>query len=85
MRVGMFLTATFYGLHGRKDAIVPTGAVLHLHDRDWVFVPDGQGQFRRTPVTGGEISGDQQVILTGISPGQQVVKDALALSSESEQ
>ena len=85
MRVGMFVTATFYGLHGRKDAVVPTGAVLHLHDRDWVFVPDGQGQFRRTPVTGGEIVDGQQIVLSGISPGQQVVKDALALSSESEQ
>ena len=85
MRAGMFVTATFYGLHGRKDAVVPTGAVLHLHDRDWVFVPDGQGQFRRTQVTGGEISDGQQIILSGISPGQQIVKDALALSSESEQ
>ena len=85
MRAGMFVTATFYGLHGRKDAVVPTAAVLHLHDRDWVFVPDGQGQFRRTQVTGGDIVEGQQVILTGISPGQQVVKDALALSAESEQ
>ncbi|MBV8706553.1 MAG: efflux RND transporter periplasmic adaptor subunit [Acidobacteriaceae bacterium] len=85
MRVGMFVTATFYGLHGRKNAVVPTGAILHLHDRDWVFIPDDQGRFRRTQVTGGDISAGQQVVLSGISPGQQVVKDALALSSESEQ
>ncbi|MBV9037470.1 MAG: efflux RND transporter periplasmic adaptor subunit [Acidobacteriaceae bacterium] len=85
MRVGMFVTATFYGLHGRKNAVVPTGAILHLHDRDWVFIPDDQGRFRRTQVTGGDISDGQQVVLSGISPGQQVVKDALALSSESEQ
>lgn len=85
MRVGMFVTATFYGLPGRKDAVIPATAVLHLHDRDWVFVPDGQGQFRRTQVMGGEISNGQQVILSGISFGQQVVKDALALSAENEQ
>ncbi len=47
MRVGMFVTATFYGLHGKKYANVPSGAVLHLHDRDWVFVPIGDGQFRQ--------------------------------------
>src|SRR6202012_4541459 len=35
MRSGMFVTATFYGQHGRTYATVPSSAVLHLHDRDW--------------------------------------------------
>ncbi len=85
MRAGMFVTATFYGLHGRVYATVPSGAVLHLHDRDWVFVPSGQGEFRRTEVTGGKIIDGKQDLLSGLSPGQQVVNDALALNSESEQ
>lgn len=85
MRSGMFVTATFYGQHGRTHATVPTGAVLHLHDRDWVFVPIGNGKFRRTEVNAGKISGAAQDIMSGISPGQQVVNDALALNAESEQ
>lgn len=85
MRSGMFVTATLYGQHGRAYATVPSTAVLHLHDRDWVFIPAGTGQFRRTEITSGRISNDQQDILDGISPGQQVVNNALALSAESEQ
>ncbi|MBV8553832.1 MAG: efflux RND transporter periplasmic adaptor subunit [Acidobacteriaceae bacterium] len=85
MRAGMFVTATLYGQHGRKYATVPSTAVLHLHDRDWVFVPMGNGQFRRTEITAGKISNGQQDIISGIAPGTQVVNDALALSAESEQ
>jgi cobalt-zinc-cadmium efflux system membrane fusion protein len=82
MRSGMFVTATFYGLHGRKYAAVPTTAVIHLHDRDWVFTPVGNGQFRRQEIRGGKTNGPNQEVLAGISPGQQVVADALALNAE---
>jgi membrane fusion protein, heavy metal efflux system len=85
MRTGMFVTATFYAQHGRFYPIVPSGAVLHLHDRDWVFVPAGPGQFRRTEVTGGKIIEGKQELTSGIAPGQQVVNDALALNAEAEQ
>ena len=85
MRSGMFVTATFFGLRGKKDATVPSTSVIHLHDRDWIFVPEGQGQFRRRQITTGLLEGGTQVVLTGLQPGQQVVKDALALSAESEQ
>jgi cobalt-zinc-cadmium efflux system membrane fusion protein len=85
MRAGMFVTATFYGMHGHTYASVPSVAVLHLHDRDWVFVPDGQDQFRRTEVMAGNIVGGMQDIVSGISPGQQIVNNALALSAEGEQ
>jgi cobalt-zinc-cadmium efflux system membrane fusion protein len=85
MRSGMFVTATFYGQHGRVYATVPSAAVLHLHDRDWVFVAAGQGQFRRTEITAGKILNGTQDVISGISPGQQVVSDALALNAEGEQ
>jgi cobalt-zinc-cadmium efflux system membrane fusion protein len=85
MRTGMFVTATFYGQHGTIYATVPSGAVLHLHDRDWVFLPVGNQEFRRTEVTVGQIIDGRQDILSGITPGTQLVNDALALSSESEQ
>ena len=39
MRFGMFVTATFHGLTTEKHATVPATAILHLHDRDWVYTP----------------------------------------------
>ena len=85
MRSGMFITATFYGKHGRAYATVPASAVLHLHDRDWVFVPAGSNQFRRTAVTGGKTVEGQQQLTSGLKPGAQVVSNALAIEAESQQ
>jgi cobalt-zinc-cadmium efflux system membrane fusion protein len=86
MRTGMFLTATFFGKSkGTIYATVPATAVLHLHDKDWVFVPAPDSQFRQSEVTGGKIENNQQEILRGISPGQRVVQDALGLKAESSQ
>ena len=78
MRPGMFVTATFYGLHKQKRAAVPATAVVHLHDRDWVYVPVTNNQFRRTAVVGGDmLPGGMQEIISGITPGQRVVANAL--------
>jgi cobalt-zinc-cadmium efflux system membrane fusion protein len=86
MRLGMFVTATFHGLEKEARATVPAAAVLHLHDRDWVYVPAGPGQFQRVEVTGGKMLPDgQQEILAGIRPGQQVVSNALVLQATVEQ
>ena len=85
MRAGMFVTATLYGQHGKIFANVPATAVLRLHDRDWVFVPANNNSFRRTPVSTAKILEGTQDIASGISPGQRVVNDALALSAESGQ
>jgi len=81
LRFGMFVTATFYGLEKTVHTSVPATAVLHLHDRDWAYVPEGNG-FRRVEVTGGKmLSGDMQEILSGLSPGQKVVAMALILNA----
>jgi cobalt-zinc-cadmium efflux system membrane fusion protein len=85
MRAGMFVTATFYGQHGQRHAEIPSTAILHLHDRDWVFVPATNGQFQRREVTSGKTGNGTQTVLSGIAAGQQVVRDALALNSESDQ
>ena len=76
MRPGMFATATFYSLEKYTYTSVPASAILHLHDRDWVFIPE-QGKFRRTEVTSGaELPHGMQEILKGLEPGQQVVSNA---------
>jgi cobalt-zinc-cadmium efflux system membrane fusion protein len=86
MNIGMFVTATFHGKHLDRHAVVPADAVLHLHDRDWVFVPARDKNFRRVAVTPGKmLPGDQQEIVSGVAVGQQVVSNALSLNSTVEQ
>lgn len=86
LRLGMFVTATFHGAKKEVYAAVPASAVVHLHDRDWVYAPAGGGKFRRLEVTAGKmLPGNQQQILTGLKPGQQVVANALDLQSTVEQ
>ena len=86
MRLGMFVTATFHGQRKQIRAAVPATAILHLHDRDWVYVPVKANQFRRVEVVGGDmLPGNMQEVVSGIAPGQQVVADALALQNTVEQ
>lgn len=82
MRLGMFVKATFHGQKREVRAMVPATAVLHLHDRDWVYVPVDNGQFRRVEVTGGDmLPGSMQEIRQGIQPGQRLVQNALVLEN----
>ena len=86
MRVGMFVTATFHGQKKDTRASVPASAILHLHDRDWVYVPVGDKKFRRVEVVAGSsLPNSMQEIASGIQPGQQVVSNALVLQSTVEQ
>ena len=82
MRVGMFATATFYGLKKETYTSVPASAILHLHDRDWVFVPAPNQMFQRVEVTSGDqLPNQMQQILSGLAPGQKVVTNALSLQT----
>jgi membrane fusion protein, heavy metal efflux system len=86
MRIGMFATATFHGRRPEQHVGVPASAILHLHDRDWVYVPAGDGKFRRVGVVGGDmIDGGRQEIKSGLTVGQQVVTNALELQNSVEQ
>ena len=87
MRIGMFVTATFHGQTMEKRATVPATAILHLHDRQWVYVPLGAGRFRRQEVVAGNmLDGNQmQEIVSGIKPGDQVIASALVFQNTVEQ
>lgn len=87
MRIGMFATATFHGKQAQTALTVPAEAVLHLHDRDFVYVPTGsRGGFRRlTVVTGPMLPGDAVQIKSGLQAGQQVVARALEMQEATEQ
>jgi membrane fusion protein, heavy metal efflux system len=82
LKLGMFVTATFESRTKEAFAVVPASAILHLHDRDWVFVPAGGKQFKRVEVDAGDmLAGNNQQILSGIAPGQQVVANVLQLET----
>ena len=82
MKVGMFVTATFQGKSEQTVAAVPASAILHLHDRDWVYVPAPNNKFRRIMVvSGATLTGNMQEIMSGISDGQQVVINPLPLQN----
>jgi len=86
MRVGMFVTAVFHGLKKETYAVVPASAILHLHDHDWVYVPDGEKKFRRVNVVAGtSLPDNSQEIVSGVQPGQRIVSNALVLQSTVEQ
>jgi membrane fusion protein, heavy metal efflux system len=86
LRIGMFVTAIFHGQKKETRVAVPATAILHLHDRDWVYVPIGGNKFRRIEVTAGIALPDKmQEILSGLKPGQQLVSNALVLQNTVEQ
>jgi len=85
MRVGMFVNATFYGVQQETHAVIPKSAILHLHDRDWVYVPTIGSKFRMVEVVGGKMLPGSMQEVTGIQPGQQVVANALVLQFTTEQ
>jgi membrane fusion protein, heavy metal efflux system len=88
MRLGMFVTATFHAPQKAVHATVPASAVLHLHDRDWVYMPveGASGQFRRVEVTAGKmVPPNLQAIISGVRPGDRVATNALVLQNTAEQ
>ena len=83
MRIGMFVTATFQGQKDEVNTAVPSSAILHLHDRDWVYLPAPGNKFRKVGVVGGDaLPGGMQEIRSGLEAGQQVVTNPLALQNE---
>jgi cobalt-zinc-cadmium efflux system membrane fusion protein len=82
MRLGMFVKATFRGQTTEMHTIIPAAAILHMHDRDFVFSPAPGNKFRRLEVVSGDLLPDNtnlQEVKSGLQPGQQVVTNALVL------
>ena len=86
MRLGMFVTAIFRGQSMEMHTEVPSSAIVHIHDRDFVYVPAPGNKFRRVEVVGGDSLPDNaQEVKSGIKPGQQVVSNAVVLDHTLEQ
>jgi cobalt-zinc-cadmium efflux system membrane fusion protein len=81
MRPGMFASVTLYSKEKMNYTAVPASAIVHLHDRDWVYTPE-QGKFKRIEVVSGEqLPNGMQEIVSGLQPGQQVVTNAINLQN----
>jgi cobalt-zinc-cadmium efflux system membrane fusion protein len=64
---------------------VPASAILHLHDRDWAYLSQGGGSFRRVEVHCGQvIAPGKQEVLSGLRAGDHVAADALLLNESLE-
>jgi cobalt-zinc-cadmium efflux system membrane fusion protein len=82
LRIGMFVSATFHGRITETHTMVPASAILHMHDRDFVYVAAPDKKFRRVEVVSGDLLSDNknlQEIKSGLKPGQQVVTNGLVL------
>jgi cobalt-zinc-cadmium efflux system membrane fusion protein len=80
MRLGMFVKATFRSQSEEAHTALLSTAIMHLHDRDWVYVPAPDKKFRRAEVISGDtLPNNMQEIKSGLQPGQQVVANALVL------
>jgi cobalt-zinc-cadmium efflux system membrane fusion protein len=85
LRAGMFATASFKSPQPVTRVVIPTSAVVRLHDKDWVFVPEGGNRFRRQTVELGAVLADgRQEVIAGLAPSAKVVENALQFSSASE-
>ena len=86
LRLGMFVEATFHGPKLKSTVVLPASAILHLHDRDWVYVQRDTHTFRRVEVRGGRmLPPDRQEIVSGVRPGDRVIADALMIDNTSAQ
>jgi membrane fusion protein, heavy metal efflux system len=86
IRMGMFATANFHRQKKETYTALPASAILHMHDRDWVYVPAPGRKFRRLEVVGGDaLANNMHEIKSGLAPGQQVVASALVLEHAIEQ
>jgi cobalt-zinc-cadmium efflux system membrane fusion protein len=86
MRPGMFATAELQAAAPRNGVVLPTSAIVQFHDADWVVVKVGDKSFRRVQVTtGAEVEPGLQEVRSGLTAGQQVVRNALEFLQSMEQ
>jgi cobalt-zinc-cadmium efflux system membrane fusion protein len=82
LRPGMFAVATFRSRRLRPSMVVPSTAVMRLHDKDWIFRKEGSNRFRRVEVQAtGATSDGMQEVRDGVKADDQVVLNALDFST----
>ena len=83
LRSGMFAVATFHSRKLTNRIVVPSTAIMRLHDKDWVFRKEGDKQFRKIEIKADGLAPDgMQEIREGVKAGDEVVANALEFSTE---
>ena len=83
LRPGMFAVATFRSRKLTDRVVVPSTAIMRLHDKDWVFRKEGDKHFRKIAVQADGLAPDgMQEIREGVKPGDELVTNALEFSTE---
>lgn len=80
---GMFVWVELPQGQQRYGLTVPAAAVMRHGPDAFVFVPEGEGRYRRVPVQTGTVHDDVVEVTQGLEAGQQVVaRGAFLLKSE---
>jgi cobalt-zinc-cadmium efflux system membrane fusion protein len=83
LRPGMYAVATFRSRKLTNRVVVPSTAIMRLHDKDWVFRKEGDRRFRKMVVQADGLAPDGlQEIRDGVKPGDELVTNALEFSTE---
>ena len=83
LRPGMYALATFRSRKLTERVVVPSTAIMRLHDKDWVFRKEGDKHFRKIAVQADGLAPDGgQEIRDGVKPGDELVTNALEFSTE---
>ena len=83
LRSGMFAVVTFRSHKLTDRVVVPSTAIMRLHDKDWVFRKEGDRNFRKIIIKAdGLAPNGMQEVRDGVKPGDEVVTNALEFSTQ---
>jgi cobalt-zinc-cadmium efflux system membrane fusion protein len=83
LRPGMFAVATFRSRKLTDRVVIPSTAIMRLHDKDWVFRKESDKRFRKIAIQAdGPAPDGMQEIRQGINSGDELVTNALEFSTE---
>jgi len=83
LRPGMFAVATFRSRKLTDRVVVPSTAIMRLHDKDWVFRKEAPNRFRKIAIQADGLTPEgMQEIREGVKAGDELVINALEFSSE---
>jgi cobalt-zinc-cadmium efflux system membrane fusion protein len=83
LRPGMYAVAKFRSRKLTSRIVVPSTAIMRLHDKDWVFRKESNNRFRKIAVQADGMTPDgMQEIRDGVKAGDELVTNALEFSTE---